>query len=84
MTVSNFLKLHQDGCIQCISIHVLPYDYSKHRYSKTYFEEVSQDEIEQSEIFKSIKNRKVNHFNVIGGGIDPVELCIYLQEEGNE
>lgn len=81
MTLKNFLKLHQDGCAQgCVSVYQLPYDHEKHGYTKTYFEEASQEEIEQSEIFREIKDRQINHFNIIGGDMHPVELCIYLKE----
>ena len=78
MTLKNFLRLHQNGCA-CISIHKLPYDDSKHGYAETYFEESDQEEIELSDIFQKVKNQKVNHFNVIGGGMYSVELCIYLE-----
>lgn len=80
MNVTNFLKMHEDGTAQnCISIHQLPYDHSKHGYVKTYFEECSQDEIQESKIFKTIKNKKVDHFNIIGGGMYP-----YLQKEESD
>lgn len=82
MTLKNFLKLHQNGCAQdCVSIHQEPYDYNKHRYTKTYFEECNQEDIEESEEFKNIKNKQVDHFNIIGGGMYKVELCIYLERE---
>lgn len=82
MTLRNFLKLHQNGGAQnCVSVQQLPYDYDKHRYTRTYFEEESQEDIEQSEAFKEIKNRQVSHFNIIGGGMYNVELCIFLEEE---
>lgn len=82
MTLQNFLKLHQNGCVQnCISIQQLPYDYDNHRYTKTFFEESSQEYIVKTELFKEIKNKQVDHFNIIGGGMDKVELCIYLKEE---
>ena len=45
--------------------------------AKTYFEEADQEELEEYEIFKEIQNKQVHHFNIIGG-MDPVELCIYL------
>lgn len=80
MTLNNFLKMHDGGCVQgCVSIQQMPYDYEKHGYVKTYFEEIEQDEIIESEIFKDIKNKQVNHFNIIGGGMYKVELCIYLK-----
>lgn len=79
MTLSNFLKLHQDGtAMGCVSIHLLPYDNEKHGYTKTYFEEATQEEIQESEIFKKLRRKQVHHFNIIGGGMDSVELCIYL------
>ena len=68
MTLRNFLKLHQDGtATRCVSIHLLPYDDEKHGYMKTYF--------------KEIRSKQVHHFNIIGGGMYPVELCIYLEGE---
>lgn len=80
MTLRNFLQLHQDGTATgCVSIHLLPYDDEKHGYTKTYFEEADQGKIEESEIFKEIRSKQVHHFNIIGGGMYPVELCIYLQ-----
>lgn len=79
MTLRNFLKLHQDGCAQgCVSIHLLP--YVEHGYTETYFEEADQDEIVGSDTFKKIANKQVDHFNIIGGGMYKVELCIYLGE----
>ena len=80
MTVKNFLKLH-DGGVACVSIQQEPYDREKHEYTKTYFEEESQEEILESDIFKEIANKQVDHFNVIGGGMYRVELCIYLKED---
>ena len=83
MNLKNFLKLHRNGRAQrCVSIHQEPYDYSKHKYTRTDFEECDQEEIERSDIFKEIKSKKVDHFNIIGGGTYPVELCIYLEREG--
>ena len=58
----------------------MPYDYDKNGYAKTYFEEENQEDILDSEIFKSISNVQVDHFNIIGGGMYKVELCIYLKE----
>lgn len=82
MTVKNFLKMHQNGCAQsCISIQQLPYDHEKRCYSKTYFEECDQEEILSSDTFKEISSKQVDHFHVIGGGIYPVELCVYVREE---
>ena len=82
MTLRNFLKLHQDGtATRCVSIHLLPYDDEKHGYMKTYFEEADQEKIEASELFKEIRSKQVPHFNIIGGGMYPVELCIYLEGE---
>ncbi len=82
MNLRNFLKLHQDGGVQgCVSIQQEPYDFKNHRYTKTYFEEDRQDDILESDTFKKIANKQVDHFNVIGGGIEKVELCIYLKEE---
>ena len=63
------LKLYSD---------YLRWDNEKNRYEKTYFEEVSQEDITESEIFKQIQNKQVDHFNVIGGDMYKVELCIYL------
>lgn len=75
MTLRNFLKLHQGGeATTCVSIHL-------QGYTKTYFEEADQEELEGYEIFKEIRNKQVHHFNIIGGGMDPVELCIYLEGE---
>ena len=84
MTLNNFLNLHQDGCAECISIEQLPYNYDSNSYAKTYFEEKSQEEIESSETFKEIKNMQVDHFNVIGGGMDKLELCIYLKGDDDD
>jgi hypothetical protein len=82
MTLRNFLKLHQDGtAMGCVSVHLLPYDHEKNGYTKTYFEEDRQEKIETSELFKEIRGKQVHHFNIIGGGMYPVELCIYLEEE---
>jgi hypothetical protein len=82
MTLQNFLKMHQGGCVQdCVSIHQEPYNYDKHKYEKTFFEEADQEEIINSEIFKEIRNKQVDHFNIIGGGMYKVELCIYLKGE---
>ena len=80
MTLKNFLKMH-DGGVACLSIHQEPYNYEKNRYEKTYFEEVNQEDITESEIFKQIQNKQVDHFNVIGGGMYKVELCICLKIE---
>lgn len=79
MTVKNFLKMHEGG-VACVSIQHMPYDYDKNGYAKTYFEEENQENILDSEIFKSISNVQVDHFNIIGGGMCKVELCIYLKE----
>lgn len=79
MILKNFLKIHNGGCVQnCVTIHQEPYDHKNHCYTKTYFEEESQDEILYSDIFKNIANKQVDHFNIIGGGMYKVELCIYL------
>lgn len=80
MTVRNFLKLHEGG-VACVSIQQEPYDYEKHGYAKTYFEEAAQEDILESDTFKKIANKQVDHFNIIGGGMYKVELCIYLEEE---
>ena len=53
----------------------------KHGYVKTYFEEAAQEDILASDTFKKIANKQVDHFNIIGGGMYKVELCIYLEEE---
>lgn len=79
MVLKNFLKMHEGG-VACVSIQRMPYLHDQHRYAETYFEEVYQDDILESDLFKSIKNMQVDHFNVIGGGIYKVELCIYLSE----
>lgn len=82
MTLNNFLKMHQDGCVQgCVTIQQMPYNQENNRYTKTYFEEVNQDEIIESELFKEIKNKQVDHFNIIGDGMYKVELCIYLKSD---
>ena len=80
MTVRNFLKLHEGG-VACVSIQQEPYDHGKHGYVKTYFEEAAQEDILASDTFKKIANKQVDHFNIIGGGMYKVELCIYLEEE---
>lgn len=80
MTVRNFLKMHKGGNA-CVSIQQEPYDYEKHRYVKTYFEEENQEDILKSETFKKIANKQLDHFNIIGGGMYKVELCIYLKAE---
>lgn len=80
MTLKNFLKMHKGG-VGYFSILQEPYDSKKHRYTKKYFEEEKKDEIIESEIFKSIANMQVDHFNIIGGGMYKVELCIYLKED---
>lgn len=80
MTLIDFLGLHQDGVAgNCVSIHQLPYVKEKNRYTKTYFEEEMQDEIIESDVFKDIANKHVDHFNIIGGGMYKVELCIYVK-----
>lgn len=82
MTLNKLFELHKDGCAQsCISVHQLPYNNEKHKYEETYFEEEDQEEITQSNTYKQIKNMQVDHFNVIGGGMYPVELCIYLSQD---
>lgn len=82
VTLRNFLKLHQNGCVQgCISIYQEPYDYEKRRYTKRYFEEEEQESILAADIFRKIANKQVDHFNIIGGGMYKMELCIYLKRE---
>ena len=82
MNLQNFLKLHKNGTAQsCVSVHQEPYDYQKNRYTKTYFEEADQEDILASDTFKQIAKKKVDHFNIIGGGMYKVELCIYLERE---
>lgn len=82
MTLKNFLIMQNGGCVQnCVSIQQEPYDHKNHCYTKTYFEEQSQDEIISSDTFKTIANKQVDHFNIIGGGIYKIELCIYLRSE---
>lgn len=80
MNLHNFLKLNQGGSCY-ISIQQEPYDDEKHRYTKTYFEEECQENILNSDTYKAIAKKKIDHFNIIGGGMYKVELCIYLQEE---
>lgn len=81
-TLGNFLKLHRDGrAMDCVSVHQLPYSHRKHGYTRTYFEEVSQEEVKRSEIWKQIRGMQVDHFNICGGEIYPVELCVYLTRE---
>lgn len=80
MTLNNFLKLHQGGCA-CVSVHQLPYDYSKCQYNETYFNEFEQEDILQSDTYKNLENREVDHFTIIGGGMYAVELCVYLKED---
>lgn len=80
MTVRSFLKLHEGG-VACVSIHQKPYNWEKHRYVDTYFEEDNQEDILESDTFERIADKEVDHFCVIGGGLEPVELCIYLEEE---
>lgn len=82
MTLKNFLKMHKGGCVQnCVSIQQEPYDNENNCYTKTYFEEEEQDEILSSDTFKSIADKQVDHFNIIGGGMYKTELCIYLKSE---
>lgn len=84
MTLEDFLLLHDGGCCQnCVSIHQMPYDRENHGYTKTYFEENSQGDIVASGIFGQIADKKVERFNIIGGGMYPIELCIYLEREDN-
>lgn len=81
MKVYELLNLNQGGCVEVISIHKLPYEYKNHRYSKTYFNECREDELFKSRRYYAIKNRTIDHFNVIGGGYDKMELVIYLKEK---
>ena len=82
MTVRNFLRLHKDGCAQgCVTICQEPYDWNTNKYAQTYFEEERQEDILKSDTFKKIANKQVEHFNIVGGGMDKVELCIYLEKE---
>lgn len=71
--------MHEGGAA-CVSIQQEPYDYNKHGYASTYFEEDNQEDVVTSEIFRSIANMQVDHFNIIGGGMYKVELCIYLKK----
>ena len=80
MALEEFLELHENG-VACVSIQQMPYDCDKHRYTKTYFEEDSQEDILNSDIFREIADKEVDHFNIIGGGGYPIELCIYLKKE---
>ncbi len=81
MTLNNFLNLGSN--IECVSVHQLPYKHGNHCYAKTYFEETHPEEMKESEIFREIKNFQVDSFSIIGGGMYPVELCIYLKGSGN-
>lgn len=81
MTVKKLLKMHKEGvACRCVTIHRLPYIYDEHRYIETYFEEESQEDIFASETFRGIADIKVDHFNIIGGGMHKVELCVYLKD----
>lgn len=81
MTVKDFLQLHEGGVVQtCVSIHQEPYDHANHEYTKTYFEEENQEDILKSNIFNDIATKQVDHFNIIGGGMYDVELCVYLKD----
>lgn len=79
MTLEKFLELHEGG-VACVSIQHMPYDYDNPGYAKTYFEEDSQEDILNSDIYPEIAGKVVDHFNIIGGGMYTVELCIYLKE----
>lgn len=86
MTLNNFLKLHQNGTCDCISITEEPeWNYGGYAKEKRICEEVSQESLTKSDVYKdlwkSIKNRQVKHFCIIGGGMYPVELTIYIEEE---
>lgn len=80
MRLDEFLQMHKNGCVECVSIHLLPYDTKKHCYTKTYFEEGRQEDLMETARYRAIKNREVDHFNVIGGGMYPMELCVFLKE----
>lgn len=81
MTLRNFFKMHRGGCAMgCVSVHQMPYSCENRSYQETYFEEENQETIINSDVFKKIANRPVDHFNIIGGGMYRVELCIYLKE----
>ena len=66
------------GGAACVSIHQEPYDTETHRYAKTYCEEVEAESIKTVKNYETIKKKEVDHFNVIGSGMCPVELYIYI------
>lgn len=82
MTLEDFLIMHNGGCCQnCVTIQRLPYEHDRHRYAKTYFEEECQDNILASTLFDQIADSEVDHFCIIGGGMYPMELSIFLTAE---
>jgi hypothetical protein len=70
MTLKNFLSTY--GRNACISI-------------KGYCEEASYDEmffdITEESWWNEVKNRKIKHWNIIGGGAYKVELTIELEKK---
>lgn len=83
MTLKTFFELYKGG-LACVSIQQMPYDHEKRSYTKTYFEEEEPEAVLESDIFKSIASKQVDHFNIIGGGMYVVELCIYLKKDGTK
>ena len=82
MKLKKFLKMHKDGCCYgCVTIEQLPYNHERHRFAKAYFEEADQEDILASPEFQRIADKQIDSFSVIGGGMYPVELCIFLKEE---
>lgn len=78
MTVKKFLDMYRDAVdYPCITIRQLP--CTNNQFTNTYFEEELKEDVISSETFKKIKNLKIDHFNVIGGGMYINELCIYLK-----
>lgn len=66
--LKEIMKLHKNGCCNCISID-------------GYCEELSQEDVLAMECYQEIKNRAVDHFCIIGGGMHQIELCIALKKE---
>ena len=67
MTLNNFLKLHQNGTCDCISITEEPeWNYGGYAKEKRICEEVSQESLTKSDVYKdlwkSIKNRRMRSF----------------------
>ena len=82
MKLKKFLEMHKEGCCQgCVTVEQLPYNHRHHRFAKVYFEEAEQEDILASPEFRQIADKQVESFSIIGGGMYPVELCIFLKEE---